>query len=77
MAADKTEVRGLWPADLAQALDAIAYTNGMDRNAYLIKVATAHVQKVAHKAKILQSMSVGNPLLSEPVAPTTDWGDLT
>lgn len=77
MASDKTEVRGLWPTPLAQALDAIAHTKGMDRNALNIKVMTRYVNDVAHEAKLLQRMAHGNPLLSEPTAPVTDWGDLT
>ena len=38
MPSDKVEMRGLAPAELAQALDAIAHTWGMDRNTLNIKV---------------------------------------
>ena len=77
MAVDKGEYRGLWPAHLLQAVDAIAFTHGMDRNAYTVKVMAAHVNQIAHKAKVLARLSEGNPLLSEPTAPATDWGDLS
>ena len=34
MASDKVELRGLCPADLAQAIDALAHADGVDRNHY-------------------------------------------
>lgn len=76
MATDKVELRGLAPAALAQSLDAIAYTLDMDRNTLVVKVLSAYANKVAHRSKVLQSMAPGNPLLSEPAAPTTEWGEL-
>ncbi|NDZ12068.1 hypothetical protein [Variovorax sp. WS11] len=76
MPSDKVEMRGLAPAELAQALDAIAHTWGMDRNTLNIKVLSKFVQETAHRSKLLQSMARGNPLLSEPEVPATDWGDL-
>lgn len=77
MAAEKTETRGLWPTPLAQAVDAIAYTYGLDRNALTVKVMTDFANKVAHRSKVLQSMAHGNPLLSEPTGPTSEWGELS
>lgn len=76
MPSDKVEMRGLAPAELAQALDAIAHTWAMDRNTLCIKVLTKFVNETAHRSKLLQNMARGNPLLSEPAVPTTDWGDL-
>ncbi len=65
MATDKTELRGLCPTELAQALDAIAMSEGMDRNTYVIKVLEAEVKKVAHKQILLHRMLKGNPYLTE------------
>lgn len=66
MAHDKTELRGLCPTDLAQALDAIAMSEGMDRNTYVIKVLDAEVKRVAHKQIMLARTLKGNPYLTEP-----------
>lgn len=62
---DKTELRGLCPAHLAQALDAIAMARGMDRNTYVVAVLEAEVKKVAHEASLLARMLRGNPYLTE------------
>ena len=62
---DKTEQRGLCPAHLAQALDAIAMARGMDRNTYVVAVLEAEVKKVAHEASLLARMLRGNPYLTE------------
>ena len=62
---DKTELRGLCPTELAQALDAIAMSEGMDRNTYVVKVLDAEVRKVAHKQMMLARTLKGNPYLSE------------
>ena len=40
---DKVDVRGLMPAHLAQALDAIAHAEGMDRNSYIVRVLDKHI----------------------------------
>lgn len=77
MAHDKTELRGLCPTvilttalfsstDLAQALDAIAMSEGMDRNTYIIKVLDAEVKRVTHKQMMLSRTLKGNPYLTEP-----------
>jgi len=60
---DKTELRGLCPSELAQALDAIAMSDGMDRNTYVNKVLDAEVRKVAHKQMMLARTLKGNPYL--------------
>ena len=62
---DKTELRGLCPSELAQALDAIAMSEGMDRNTYVVKVLDAEVRKVAHKQMMLARTLKGNPYLVE------------
>ena len=65
MSADKTELRGLCPTELAQALDAIAMSEGMDRNTYVVKVLDAEVRKVAHKQMMLARTLKGNTYLME------------
>lgn len=77
MAAEKTELRGLVSTHLAAALDAIALSRNMDRNAFVNQVLTAEVKRITHEANVLQRMLRGNPLMSESPAPTTDFGDLT
>ena len=62
---DKTELRGLCPTELAQALDAIAMSEGLDRNSYVVKVLDAEVRKVAHKQMMLARTLKGNTYLSE------------
>ena len=62
---DKTELRDLCPSELAQALDAIAMSEGMDRNTYVVKVLDAEVRKVAHKQMMLARTLKGNPYLGE------------
>lgn len=62
---DKTELRGLCPTELAQALDAIAMSEGMDRNTYVVKVLDAEVRKVAHKQMMLARTLKGNPYIAE------------
>ena len=38
------------PTHLAQALDAIAMSKGMDRNTYVVQILEAEVKRVAHEA---------------------------
>ena len=66
MAADKIELRGLCPADLAQALDALAHADGMDRNTYVVSVLDREVRRVAHEAIVLHRTLRGNTYLAEP-----------
>jgi len=65
MSADKTELRGLCPVDLAQALDAIAHAEGMDRNGYIVQILDAHVKVIAHKQILLGRMLKGNTYLTQ------------
>ena len=62
---DKTELRGLAPTHLAQALDAIAMLRGIDRNTYVVQVLEAEVKRVAHEASFINRVLRGNPYLSE------------
>lgn len=62
---EKTELRGQCPTELAQALDAIAMSEGMDRNTYVVKVLDEKVRQVAHKQMMLARTLKGNPYLSE------------
>lgn len=62
---EKVELRGQAPVALAQALDAFAMADGMDRNAYINMVLTAHVEKEAHKTILRSRMLQGNPLFTE------------
>ena len=74
MASDKVEMRGMAPAELAQALDAFAHSEGQDRNTYIVSVLHLHVQKKAHKAMMAMRMLRGNPYVSDaPVR--VDGGD--
>lgn len=61
MSTDKTELRGLVSAHLAQALDAIAMSRGMDRHSYVVAVLDAEVKRVAHEAMVLHRALRGNP----------------
>lgn len=65
MAHDKVELRGLAPADLAQALDALAHADGVDRNTYVVEVLHQHVKVEAHKTMLRHRMLRGNAYLSE------------
>lgn len=61
MATDKTELRGLVSHDLASALDAIAFSRGMDRHAYVVAELEKVVIREAHAANVLHRMLRGNP----------------
>lgn len=65
MSADKTELRGLVPAHLGAALDAIAMARGMDRHSYVTAVLDAEVKRVAHEAMVLHRALRGNPYGSD------------
>lgn len=64
-AGDKVELRGLAPLALAQALDAFAVADGTDRNTYVNKILTEHVEKESHKTILRARMLHGNPLFKE------------
>jgi hypothetical protein len=72
MAADKTELRGLAPLDLVQALDALAHSEGKDRNTYVNGVLDLHVKKKTHAAIILTRMLRGNAYLSDASPEVTE-----
>jgi hypothetical protein len=72
MANEKTELRGLAPTELVQALDAIAHAEGLDRNAYVIAVLDAHVKLICHKQTLVARMLRGNPYLTGAPGSTTE-----
>ena len=59
------ELRGLAPADLVRALDAIALAKGLDRNAYVNEVLHRHVQSYLAELSVVTTILQGNPLLTE------------
>ena len=65
MASDKVELRGLCPAELAQAIDALAHADGVDRNHYVNSVLEKHVRQEAHKTMVRHRMLRGNAYLVE------------
>ena len=65
MASDEVELRGLCPADLAQALDALAHADGVDRNHYVNSVLEKHVRQEAHKTMVRHRMLRGNAYMTE------------
>lgn len=65
MATDKVELRGLCPADLAQALDALAHADNVDRNAYVNSVLEKHVRQEAHKTMVRHRMLRGNAYMAD------------
>jgi len=65
MSSETKELRGLAPADLVRALDAIALAKGIDRNAYVNQVLESHVKSYLAELTLVGSMLRGNPLLSE------------
>lgn len=64
-ASGKTELRGLAPADLVCALDAIALAKGLDRNAYIVEVLETHVRDYLEEISVVTTTLRGNPLLSD------------
>lgn len=61
----KVELRGLAPADLATALDALALSENQDRNSYVVAVLHVHVREQLRKASLLHRTLRGNPMLAE------------
>lgn len=59
------ELRGLAPADLVRALDAIALAKGQDRNQYVVEVLSAHVKAYLAELTVVQAMLKGNTLLPD------------
>ena len=64
-AQDTKELRGLAPADLVRALDAIALAKGLDRNAYVNQILEAHVSSYVDELTVVTRMLQGNPLLKD------------
>lgn len=62
---DTKELRGDAPAELVQALDALAQAEGQSRNAYINSVLLNHVKKRAHEISLGHRMLLGNPLYPE------------
>jgi hypothetical protein len=62
---DMKELRGLAPADLVKALDAIAMAKGLDRNAYVNAVLEKHVRSYLDELSVVSSSLKGNPLLTD------------
>lgn len=65
MPSETKELRGDAPADLVRALDALALSRDMARNAYVIDVLEAHVRKELHRVSLVNSMMRGNTLLPD------------
>lgn len=63
-ALQKVELRGLAPAELATALDALALSENQDRNSYVVAVLELHVREALRKASLVTRVLRGNPLLS-------------
>jgi hypothetical protein len=63
----RVELRGLCSPELASALDAIAMSRGMDRNAYVVQVLEADVKRVLHESSVINRALRGNPLLLEVI----------
>jgi len=72
VSADKTELRGLVPTHLAQALDAIAMARGMDRNTYVTTVLEKEVKQVAHETSVISRVMRGNPYLMDADGGSTE-----
>lgn len=62
---EKVELRGMAPASLAAALDALAMAEQQDRNAYVVKVLEGHVREQLRKASLLNRVLRGNPLMAD------------
>ena len=62
---DKTELRGMAPTPLVQALDAIALSRGLDRNAYIVGVLEKHVRGYLDEVSVVMTTLRGNPLLAD------------
>lgn len=65
MVGETKELRGLAPADLVRALDAIALAKGLDRSVYINQLLDAHVRSYLSEVTMVNAMLSGNPLMSE------------
>lgn len=68
----KVELRGLAPAELATALDALALSQEKDRNSYVVEVLERHVRRQLAKASLVTRVLRGNPLLGDVSGGTTE-----
>lgn len=66
------ELRGLAPADLVRALDAIALARGKDRNEYVVSVLEQHVRAYLAEMTVVASMLRGNTLLPDAARRTPE-----
>ncbi len=66
------ELRGQCPSHIVAALDALAMARGLDRNAYVNSVLSAHVQEEVDRASVLVRTLRGNPLLSDGTGGTSE-----
>lgn len=62
---DTKELRGLAPTEIVCALDAIAMAKGLERNAYVVQILKAHVEKYLDELNVVHSALRGNPLLKD------------
>jgi hypothetical protein len=62
---DRTELRGMAPVALAQALDALALSKNLDRNAYVVGVLEEHVRERLAEVSVVAAALQGNPLMPE------------
>lgn len=62
---EKTELRGMCPTALAEALDAIAMSEGKDRNTYVVEVLTSHVRSYLDQVSVVTNVLRGNPLYQD------------
>lgn len=69
---EKVDLRGLAPAALACALDALALAEGKDRNSYVVAVLEGHVRQELTKASLLNRVLRGNTYMSEATGGPTE-----
>lgn len=62
---EQKELRGLAPADLVRALDAIALAKWQDRNEYVVHVIGEHVKAYLAEVTVVAQMLRGNTLMPE------------
>ena len=62
---DTKELRGDAPTHLVAALDALALSNDMTRNAYVNDILARHVKKELHRVTVITRAMRGNPMLTD------------
>lgn len=63
----KTELRFEVEREVADVLDAVSVSRGMDRNKLLIEIVHKFVDERLHETKCINRVSRGNPTLSEAI----------